>query len=72
MGYIVRGYCLTDFSSQDIGFSFEYKPGYFDDNLGISMTYDIYQTDKNAYIENWYGESQIKARYGTVAVNYAF
>ena len=71
--YIVSDYRLTDFASQDVGLSLEYRPGFIDDeNLAIALSYDIYQTDKNAYIENWYGESQIKARYGTVSIRYDF
>ena len=70
--YIVSDYRLTDFASQDIGVSLEYKPGYFDDKLGIAITYDMFQTDQNAYIENWYGETQVKAEYGTIAISYDF
>lgn len=71
--FIVSDYRLSAFASQDAGLSLLYKPGFFDDeNVAISLSYDMYQTDKNAYIENWYGETQIIAKYGTVSLSYDF
>ena len=71
--YIVSDYRLSDLQTQSFGISMSYRPGFIDDeNIAIKMSYDWYQTDNNAYIENWYGASQIKASFLNVALAYDF
>jgi len=71
--FIVSDYRLSAFQSIDTGLSLSYRPGFFpDENMAIEMTYDWFTTDENAYIENWYGETQIKAEYATISLSYAF
>jgi len=71
--FIVSDYRLTDLQTQTLGLSLSYRPGFFEDeNIVIKMSYDWFETDQNAYIENWYGESKIKANIANIALTYDF
>jgi len=71
--YIVSDYRLTDLETRGAGLSLSYRPGFIEDeNILIKMSYDWYETDDNAYIENWYGKSKIEANMATIALIYDF
>jgi len=71
--YIVSDYRLSALATNTVGLSLSYKPGFFDDeSVALNFSYDIFQTDDNAYIENWYGETNIQADVLTFALSYDF
>ena len=71
--YIVSDYRLTNLQTYGAGLSLSYKPGFFEDeSVSLEFSYDMYQTDDNAYIENCYGETKIEADMFTFAMSYDF
>ena len=71
--YIVSDYRLSAFSSMTYGGSIFYKPEFLEESEGyLSLSYDIYATDDNNYIQNWYGQSAIEANYFSVGFGYDF
>ncbi|MDF1880406.1 DUF3570 domain-containing protein [Sulfurimonas sp. MAG313] len=71
--YIVSDYRLSALATTGAGLSLSYKPGFFnDDSVSFDFSYDVFSTDDNAYIENWYDETSLKANMFTFALSYDF
>jgi hypothetical protein len=71
--YIVSDYRLSALGTLTAGFSVSYKPESLEDNnFLLNVAFNYYQTDKNNYIENWYGTPQIQAFYMSVGIGYDY
>ena len=69
--YVASDYRMTAFDSYDFGIPVTYKPS-LESPYSISFSVDYYRTSDNAYIQNWFGESNIQAIYTTIRIDYEF
>jgi len=69
--YIASDYRMTSFNSYDFGIPITYKPSQ-ESPYSFSFSVDYYQTNDNAYIQNWFGNNNIQAIYTTLRIDYDF
>ncbi len=69
--YVASDYRMTAFDSYNVGIPVTYKPS-LESPYSVSFSVDYYWTSDNDYIQNWFGESNIKAVYTTLRINYDF
>ncbi|MBU1657530.1 DUF3570 domain-containing protein [bacterium] len=69
--YFAADYRMSAFDSYDVGIPLIYRPSPTSD-YKVTASIDFYQTSDNAYIQNWYGNSNIQAIYTTLKVDYEF
>jgi len=67
--YVAADYRMSAFDSYDVGIPFIFRPSVTGD-YKITASIDYYQTSDNAYIRNWYGESNLKALYTTLTLQF--
>jgi len=69
--YIAVDYRMSAFDSYDFGIPVRYKPS-LESPYTFTFSVDYYRTSDNAYIQQWFGESNIQAIYTTLRVDYEF
>ena len=71
--YIATDYRLRALGTTTFGFSVSYKPESLEDkNFVFNSSFNYFSTDKNNYIESWYGTPQIRAFYMTFGIGYDY
>jgi len=71
--YIASDYRLSALGTLTYGLSVSYKPESLEDeNFLLNVSFNYFQTDKNNFIEWWYGTPQIKAFYMSLGIGYDF
>jgi len=71
--YIATDYRLSALGTTTLGFSVSYKPESLEDkNFVFNSSFNYFQTDKNNYIDYWYGTPQISAFYMTFGIGYDY